>query len=136
MRRMWAVGTSLAVLLMFLAAPFLHLHQNSPHEHGGAGAHSHEAILHAHLPQGDSPNHEQDAAGTGLSHASHEAKPASLVAVLEANSAPALPPGSYLGSRVQPAPQPVVMARMIPDDQPSAHDPPSLDLTSPRAPPA
>lgn len=136
MRRLLTAPTTLAVLLMFFTAPFVHLHQNGRHGHGRLGSHGHETIIHAHLPEAAGADQGPGSEKPNLSDATHDGKPVTIFLTLQAKYIPLLFPGFHVEASARLAPNPIVVAAAISGDDPSTHDPPHLDLTIPRAPPA
>ena len=134
MRRAWAAQTSLAVLLAFITAPFLHLHAAGKHEHGQP-AHEHEATIHAHLPDADAALAESQHHDAEFSHASHSARPLEVFAVVPNGASPLSLP-FLIAVRIDMAPAPVSVERLVLQSAPRTHDPPLLDPAGPRAPPA
>src|SRR2546426_643262 len=139
MRRMVAIQMGAAVLLAFLWAPFLHVHkaqhhENGPHGQGALPPHRNKIVIHPHLPVAPPAALGHDAQEADLSHANHDAEPLSIVA-LQAKYVSPLFPGLRVEGSVLLAPTLVLVTTAISDD-PSAHDPPHLNLTIPRAPPA
>lgn len=135
MRRIWATQTSLAVLLAFMTAPFLHLHAAEKHGREGQPVHEHETVIHAHLSGADVAPTETRHHEAGLSHFNHDAKPLSVFAVVP-NGTPLLALPFLVPARIELVPATVSIERSILQSAPRINDPPPLDLTSPRAPPA
>src|SRR2546426_36315 len=139
MRRMVAIQMGAAVLLAFLWAPFLPVHkalhhENGPHERGAPPPHGHKPATLPPPPVAAPAALGHDAQEADLSHANHDAEPLSIVA-LQAKYVSPLFPGLRVEGSVLLAPTLVLVTTAISDD-PSAHDPPHLNLTIPRAPPA
>jgi hypothetical protein len=135
MRHAWAVETILTVLLAFVGAPFLHLHVAEQHEHGGGPAHSHQAVVHAHFPDWFPALNSADQHDPGLSHAEHEAKPLEFLANIS-RGASVLTLNFLHAERSGALPSVELFPGMILPFAPRTHDPPPLDLSGPRAPPA
>ena len=136
MRRAWAVQTILTVLLASIASPFLHIHPGARHEHSGLPAHEHKTVIHAHVPEApiSAREDQNEPEIADLSHAGHDAQPLSIKA-LQARAVFSFAPALRAERTVFPTSSPILVA-IVPQDVPSAHDPPHLDLTIPRAPPA
>lgn len=120
---------------MFLAAPFLHVHQSGRHEQDRLGSHDHETVIHAHVPEALDAHHGRESEEANLSHGDHDAKPVTIFLTLQAKYLAPPFAGLQIESEVRLAPNPAVVATVLSEDHPSAHDPPHLDLTIPRAPP-
>lgn len=135
MRRSLAGQTSLAVLLAFISAPFLHLHAAGKHEHDGQSAHEHETIIHAHLAEADATSAQTLHHDAELSLASHDAKTLGVFAVVPRNAS-RLPLPFLIEARIELLPACVFIERFVLQSAPRTHDPPLLDPSIPRAPPA
>jgi hypothetical protein len=132
MRRSLAAQTGLAVLLWFFAAPFLHLHaaDSDDHDHEEAG-HSHRAIVHFHMP-----DHHATGQGSALSAPDEDEKPLDSFAIVQKHASFSLlifP--CVLRIETWQASLDWRGEVAIPSI-PRAHDPPALETTNPRAPPA
>jgi len=135
MRRAWAAQTILTVLLAFIGAPLLHLHTAEKHEHDGRATREHETTVHAHLPEADAAPAESHHHDAELSHASHSARPLEVFAIVpNAAPVPALP--FLVAARIELVPTTVSIEHSVLQSAPRTHDPPLLDPTGPRAPPA
>jgi hypothetical protein len=133
MRRTIAAHTGLAVFLAFFAAPFLHLHTAEAEDdhHDDLAGHAHGAIVHAHLPDGHAADHD-DADLTRPEE--HELSLSIFAVVVKERTMPDLP--FLLAARVEaelPAASAEPFVLLCP---PRGHDPPALETTQPRAPPA
>lgn len=73
MRRLMSMQVGLALVLAFLFAPFLHLHDAARHEHSATGLHEHPAIVHTHpvVPSPSTDHHNRK--GIEAPEAEHEA---------------------------------------------------------------
>jgi hypothetical protein len=132
MRQSLAAQTSLAVLLWFFAAPFLHLHaaDAEDHSHEETG-HGHDAIVHFHTPDRHAVGEDVEA-----SAAREDEKPLDSFAIVQRHAAIlALP--FVTAARVE-TPRPLLDSAepMVVPYTPQAHDPPDLRASGPRAPPA
>ena len=131
MRRVAAIETSLALLLAFCAAPFQHVHTGPDSDHAHSGeVHSHFWSSHGFSPQAahpesgvhieadDDDDHEQarslDTFTLVLPHVLPLGLPSRAPAIAD-SATPTIAPIAVVEER--------------------AHDPPSLDNSSPRAPP-
>ena len=136
MRRAWAAQTILTVLLAFIGAPLLHFHLAEQHDGSdGQLTRGHETIVHAHLPEGDVAPDATGGHDAELSHASHDAKPLEVFAVVP-NNASVLSLPFLAASRIELAPAPISVERLALQSVTRTHDPPLLDSTGSRAPPA
>ena len=135
MRRAWTAQTILAFLLAFVGAPFLHLHLTERPGHHDHAVHDHGAVIHAHLPEADARPAETRHHSGELSHASHAAKPLNVFAVVP-SEAPILALPFLVEARAELVPAFISSESVAPRFTPRTHDPPLLDATTPRAPPA
>lgn len=135
MRRAWAAQTILTVLLAFVGAPLLHVHMAEKHGHDGWPVHRHETVIHAHLPDAHVVPSSAGYHDAELSHTSHGAEPLEVFAVVP-NDASLLAPPFVLASRMELVPAAVSVERPFLQSAPRTHDPPLLDPSIPRAPPA
>ena len=126
-RRVAAIETCLALLLAFCLAPFQHVHTGPDGDHAHAGEiHSHFFSPHApphpesgvHIEADDDDDHEQARSLDTFTLVLPHALPLYL---------PSRTPAISAASAQTIAPIAVVEER--------AHDPPTLDSSSPRAPP-
>jgi len=133
MRRTLAAPTGLAVFLAFFAAPFLHLHtaEADDHHHDEPAEHVRGAIVHVHLPDGHAADHHN--ADLTLPK-EHELSLSVFAVVVKQRALPALP--VLLAARAEAEPPVVSAEPFVLLCPPRAHDPPALDSTQPRAPPA
>lgn len=133
MRRALAAHTGLAFLLAFFGSPFLHLHTAEVRDdhHDGRAARGHGAIVHAHFP-------DAQAAGHGDADVSpaeeHEFSLNVFAVILKPPALPDLP--FLIAARIEAQPLAASAARIVLQFTPHTHDPPPLDATNPRAPPA
>ena len=135
MRRIWTGQTSLVVLLAFFGMPFLHLHTVGQPADGGRLPLRHDVVIHAHLPDAHVAQSEVGGHNAELSHPGHDAKPLSIFAVVPSDAQIlALP--FLAAARTELVPASVSAERIAPQIAPPTHDPPLLNRTSPRAPPA
>jgi hypothetical protein len=127
MRRTVAIETSLALLLAFFFAPFQHVHTSPDGDHADAGEiHAHFFLPHAiaqlapgiHIEADDDDDHAQ-------------ARSLDTFTLVLPDGLPL-----YLPSRAPAvAVDPSETAAPIAAVEERAHDPPSLDNSTPRAPP-
>jgi len=133
MRRTLAIHTGLAFLLAFFGAPFLHLHTAVAEEdhHHGRAARAHGAIVHAHFPDAQAAEHGD----ADVSPAEEHEFSLNVFAVMLKQ--PALPDLPFLiAARIEAQPLVASAARIVLQFAPHTHDPPLLEATNPRAPPA
>jgi hypothetical protein len=131
MRRAAALHTCMALLLAFFVAPFQHVHSghdSADHDHS-ALIHSHFYHLHSVAPSTDEP------AGPRMDdvdddHAAVQSLD-TFTLVLTAGLSPFIP---SVGLTLPFVPVKTVYPVEIVEER--AHDPPSLDCSIPRAPPA
>lgn len=133
MRRMVAIQACIALVLGFLQAPLIHLHESQHHEHGLRGQHGHSAIVHAHSPPHPTllGKHSEDE--YEFSHEGHEAKQINTFVVKQETQR------SLPVVRIEEGIRfflPVKLARIFPLFALRTHDPPLLEGLGPRAPPA
>ena len=133
MRRSIAGHTTLAVLLAFITAPFLHFHAAGTNEHDGG--HEHEATVHAHVADADSAADEHGDHDAEFSGDGHDARPLGVFAVLPSNTSLLTLP-FLTAERTYVAPAQVSVERPTLQSAPRTHDPPLLAPSIPRAPPA
>jgi hypothetical protein len=133
MRRALAAQTGLAVLLWFFAAPFFHLHAADPdgRRHHQEVGHDHDAIVHFHMPE-----HHGAGAGVDVSSPGEDEKPLDSFAIVQ-ECGPSQPLPFVSAERVQLArPAPALAEHVVVQYRPDVPDPPALDASNPRAPPA
>ena len=126
MRSVAALQTCLALLLAFFVAPFQHVHSGSGPDH------DHPGIIHAHFYHSGGTTKEQH--GPQLSDLDDHATAKALdtfTLVLTSGISPFIPShGAVLLFVPSDTFQPVEVV------EERGHDPPSLDRSIPRAPPA
>ena len=133
MRRTFAAHTGLAVLLAFFAAPFLHLHtaETGDDHHDDLAGHANEAIIHVHLPDSHPAEHDD----ANLSQPEEHGLSLSVFAVVVKERAlPDLP--FLLAARLEAEPPAACAEPFVLLCPSRGHDPPTLETTQPRAPPA
>jgi len=135
MRRIWAGQTSLVVLLAFFGMPFLHLHTVGQPADGGRLPLCHDVVIHAHLPDAHVAHSEVGGHNTELSHPGHDAKPLNVFAV-GPNSSPVLMLPFLTAERAELVRTSISVEGVIPEFTWATHDPPLIDKSGPRAPPA
>jgi hypothetical protein len=121
-RQLAACGTIPALLLAVFYAPLFHVHMHD----GGA------ATIHAHLPEFE-PAEDEDVVHVESPH-SHSA--ARSIDLITATTPQAIPFDATLVSVSTITDAPKRCCGFIALARPSAHSPPALPLSIPRAPPA
>ncbi len=132
MRRLMSMQVGLALVLAFLFAPFLHLHDAARHEHGATGLHEHPAIVHTH-PVASSPSTDHhNRKGIEAPEAEHEASPLAIFNFTQ-EAPPALPFDIEPASLQPDTPKQNSFAFCSFSTR--THDPPLVEAWAPRGPP-
>ena len=132
MRRLMSMQVSLALVMAFLLAPFLHLHDAARHEHGATGLHEHPAIVHTH-PVGSSPSTDHhNRKGIEAPEAEHEASPLAIFNFTQ--EAPPALPFDIEQENLQPD-TPKQKSFAFCSSTTRTHDPPLVEAWTPRGPP-
>ena len=132
MCRLTAILASVTFLLASFVGSFFHLHEASQHEHDAKGSHTHSAVVHTHLA-GHSASYGKK--GEPTIDATHEANEGSEVSlcVFEHQTSVLMPFLAERGFITEASEESSVFS---PAPAPQAHDPPTDDSVSARAPPA
>jgi len=130
LRRLIVIAVLVVLLPALAVDAFVHLHDNPEHNHHAAATPS-EGILHTHLEGGPSGHTETVVTADSserydklrFTNLFRVVPAASIVPVIWVDTVEYVPDRNHSSSRVV-------------DLIPSAHDPPSLDCSIPRSPPA
>ncbi len=122
----------LALVLAFLLAPFLHLHEAARHEQGATGLHEHPAIVHTHPVASSRSTDHHDRKGIGARKAEHEAIPLAIFNFTQEDP-PALPFDIEQASLQPDTPKQISFAFCSFSTR--THDPPLVEAWTPRGPP-
>jgi GrpB-like predicted nucleotidyltransferase (UPF0157 family) len=131
MRRLIALSVILALLLALCRAPFFHLHEGKDHSADEPGHHL-ALISHTHLGPSSASSHHYGETSVDGWQASRNVQAIDIL-VLEEEPLPSLP--------IQTE-QPAFCCQLIPTGltiyelTPRTHDPPVVDSSIPRSPPA
>lgn len=137
MRRVITSQVCLALLIAFLFAPYLHLHDAVQHSHDANGVHDHSPVVHTHPVVSTNPSRHHNGDGIGILEkeieAAHEA--ASLTTFRFTQKAPtALSFVPVQDNLLLDTPgQGSFLPRSLVN---RTHDPPLLAHSASRAPPA
>jgi hypothetical protein len=132
MRRSIALSVILALLLALCRAPFFHLHEGKDHSADEPGHHHLALISHTHLGSFPASSHHCGETSVGAWQASRNAQPIDLL-VLERESSLSLPVQIEQVAFHVPL---ILTGLTIYEPAPRTHDPPVVDSSIPRSPPA
>jgi len=136
-RRLVALPTILAFLLASVMAPYRHAHVHSDEHRDDSGREHHDhddaTVVHIHFYSFTAPSETNGKSLVGDAHGGHVSIPLDTFATLSHVAVPLLakPQSRMLLSFPEEA-----IAETIRMIEPRGHDPPDLDFSSPRAPPA
>jgi hypothetical protein len=129
----------LVLLQAFVMAPYQHVHLHQPSEREGKANHDHRqhgqddsALVHIHFYAFSAPESSDGTAGVEDSRGGHVSVALDSFATLPHVGIPAFVKPQIVTLLFPPEGS---VARMVEVAEPRGHDPPSLDLSSPRAPP-
>lgn len=137
MRRVISSQVCLALLIAFLFAPYVHLHEAVKHSHDARGLHDHSPVVHTHPVISTHSTHHHNGDGIGILaekiETAHEA--ASLTTFSFTQKAPtALSFALVQYNLLLPAPEQSSFVLGLLENR--MHDPPLLSRSASRAPPA
>jgi len=130
-RRLSLLPMSLALLLAFLMAPYQHVHLATSYEED-ADHHHDDAVVHTHFFSVSVPTSRNSGASLDDSHGDHARSLDTFTTLPQAGFPAFIPPDSRL---LRFAPKDLFVG-VVEVTDPRGHDPPSLEFSTPRAPPA
>ena len=132
MCRLTAILASVMLLLASFVGPLFHLHEANQHELDVKGPHAHSAVVHTHLAVHSAWHGKNGQPTIDATHEGNEGNYVSLC-VFEHKTSVLMP---FLVERGFIAETSTESSVFSPAPAPQAHDPPTTDSASARAPPA
>jgi hypothetical protein len=132
MRRLLSLSVSPALLLAFLMAPYQHVHSAASHSQNANHHHHDDAVVHTHFYTVSVPTNRNS--GTSLDDSDgHHARSLDTFTTIPQAGFPAFtrPESRLLVFALED-----VFAGFVEVTEPRGHDPPALEFSAPRAPPA
>jgi hypothetical protein len=131
MRRLLLLSVFPALLLAFLMAPYQHVHLAASHSEN-ATRHHDDAVVHTHFYAVSVPTSRNSSASLDDSDGDHARSLDTFRTIPQAG----FPAFTRPESRLLAFAQEDVFAGFVEVTEPRGHDPPSLEFSAPRAPPA
>jgi hypothetical protein len=135
MRRISVLSVSLAVLVAFLIAPYRHVHLATGHEQSADHKHYHDddIVVHAHFYAESAPASRNGATSVNDSDRNHVVRSLEVFTPMPQAGFYAFGLPEWLIFLSRPAD---LLASLVEATEPCGHDPPSLEFSPPRGPPA